>query len=243
MLPRQPLRHLLADDPGAGKTIMAGLLIKELMIRGDVARCLIVAPGSLVDQWQVDQWQDELADRFNLHFEILTRDMIEATRSHNPFAERPLLIARLDHLSRNEELQAKAATSDDWDLLVVDEAHKMSATYYGCGGERRETKRYKLGKLLGGLTRHLLLMTATPHNSQRRAASRRSWPCSTMRPVRGQAARRRPRGRHVRPDAPPPHHPAAPAGVVTRGDLPVDQPSPEAPRGPPGRGAHAQAGT
>lgn len=168
-----------------------------------MARCLIVAPGSLVDQWQ-----DELADRFNLHFEILTRDMIEATRSHNPFAERPLLIARLDHLSRNEELQAKAATSDDWDLVVVDEAHKMSATYYG--GERRETKRYKLGKLLGGLTRHLLLMTATPHNSQRRAASRRSWPCSTTRPLRGQAARRRPSGRHVRPDAPPGEGEAAP---------------------------------
>lgn len=77
-----------------------------------MARCLIVAPGSLVDQWQ-----DELADRFNLHFEILTRDMIEATRSHNPFAERPLLIARLDHLSRNEELHAKISTSDDWDLV------------------------------------------------------------------------------------------------------------------------------
>lgn len=118
-----------------------------------MARCLIVAPGSLVDQWQ-----DELADRFNLHFEILTRDMIEATRSHNPFAERPLLIARLDHLSRNEELQAKISTSDDWDLVVVDEAHKMSATYYG--GERRETKRYRLGQLLGGVGRRLLLMTA-----------------------------------------------------------------------------------
>lgn len=159
MLPRQPLRFLLADDPGAGKTIMAGLFIKELKIRGDVARCLIVAPGSLVDQWQ-----DELWDRFGLHFEILTRDMIEATRSQNPFAERPLLIARLDHLSRNDELQAKLATSDDWDLVVVDEAHKMSATYYG--GERKETKRYKLGRLLGGLTRHLLLMTATPHNGK-----------------------------------------------------------------------------
>ena len=69
MLPRQPLRFLLADDPGAGKTIMAGLFIKELMIRGDVERCLVVTPGSLVEQWQ-----DELYDKFGLSFDILTRD-------------------------------------------------------------------------------------------------------------------------------------------------------------------------
>ena len=102
MLPRQPLRFLLADDPGAGKTIMAGLFCKELMVRGDVERCLVIAPGSLVEQWQDELWQ-----KFGLNFEILTRDMIEAARSGNPFAERPLLIARLDHLSRNEDLQAK----------------------------------------------------------------------------------------------------------------------------------------
>jgi len=78
MLPRQPLRFLLADDPGAGETIMSGLYIKELMIRGDVERCLIVAPGSLVTQWQ-----DELWDRFRLDFEILTRDQIEASKSGN----------------------------------------------------------------------------------------------------------------------------------------------------------------
>src|SRR6202000_742439 len=72
MLPRQPLRFLLADDPGAGKTIMAGLFIRELLIRGDLERCLIVAPGSLVEQWQ-----EELAEKFALGFEILTRDQIE----------------------------------------------------------------------------------------------------------------------------------------------------------------------
>ena len=82
MLPRQPLRFLLADDPGAGKTIMAGLFIKELMIRGDVERCLIIAPGSLVEQWQDELWQ-----KFGLDFEILTKDMIEAARSGNPFGE------------------------------------------------------------------------------------------------------------------------------------------------------------
>ena len=155
MLPRQPLRFLLADDPGAGKTIMAGLFCKELMIRGDVERCLVVAPGSLVEQWQDELWQ-----KFALPFEILTKDMIEAARSGNPFGERPLLIARLDHLSRNEDLQAKLAATD-WDLIVVDEAHKMAAHYVG--GEVKETKRYKLGRLAGSLTRHFVLMTATPH--------------------------------------------------------------------------------
>src|SRR5437899_11727593 len=74
MLPRQPLRFLLADDPGAGKTIMAGLLVKELLIRGDLERCLIVAPGSLVEQWQ-----DEMSEKFSLGFDILTRDQIEAS--------------------------------------------------------------------------------------------------------------------------------------------------------------------
>ena len=155
MLPRQPLRYLLADDPGAGKTIMAGLFCKELMIRGDVERCLVIAPGSLVEQWQDELWQ-----KFGLTFEILTREMIETSRSGNPFAEKPLLIARLDHLSRNEDLQAKLETTD-WDLVIMDEAHKLSAHY--AGGEVKETKRYKLARLAGSLTRHLLLMTATPH--------------------------------------------------------------------------------
>ena len=155
MLPRQPLRFLLADDPGAGKTIMAGLFCKELMIRGDVERCLIIAPGSLVEQWQDELWQ-----KFALDFRILSKDMIEAARSGNPFDEQPLLIARLDHLSRNEDLQARLAATD-WDLIVVDEAHKMAAHYMG--GETRETKRYKLGKLAGSLARHFVLMTATPH--------------------------------------------------------------------------------
>ncbi len=102
MLPRQPLRFLLADDPGAGKTIMAGLLIKELIVRGDLKRCLIVCPGSLAEQWQ-----DELHRRFNLPFEILTNDKLETARSGNWFLENDLSIARLDKLSRNEDIQAK----------------------------------------------------------------------------------------------------------------------------------------
>jgi len=158
MLSRQPLHFLLADDPGAGKTIMAGLLIKELMVRGDAKRVRIVCPGMLVDQWQ-----DELREKFHLGFEIVTRQMIDASYAGNPFLEKDLLIARLDHLSRNDELMAKLSQSD-WDLVICDEAHKMSAHYFG--NEVKETKRYKLGMRLGEVTRHLLLMTATPHSGK-----------------------------------------------------------------------------
>jgi len=160
MLPRQPLRFLLADDPGAGKTIMAGLLIKELIARGDLQRCLIVCPGSLAEQWQ-----DELYRRFHLPFEILTNDKLEAARTGNWFMETNLVIARLDKLSRNEDVQNKLQAPDcRWDLVVCDEAHKMSATVFG--GETKYTKRYRLGQLLSSLTRHFLLMTATPHNGK-----------------------------------------------------------------------------
>lgn len=160
MLSRQPLRFLLADDPGAGKTIMAGLLIKELIARGDLQRCLIVCPGSLAEQWQ-----DELYRRFHLPFEILTNDKLEAARTGNWFLENNLVIARLDKLSRDEDVQAKLQAPDcRWDLIVCDEAHKMSATFFG--GEVKYTKRYKLGQLLSTLTRHFLLMTATPHNGK-----------------------------------------------------------------------------
>lgn len=158
MLKRQPLRFLLADDPGSGKTIMAGLLIKELMIRGDVRRCLIVAPGNLTAQWQ-----DELWFKFQLQFEILGRNTFESPIAGNPFQERDLLILRLDQAARNDEWKARLGNSE-WDLVVVDEAHKMSASYFGT--ELKRTQRYRLGEMLGQLTRHLLLMTATPHNGK-----------------------------------------------------------------------------
>jgi SNF2 family DNA or RNA helicase len=160
MLPRQPLRFLLADDPGAGKTIMAGLLIKELIARGDLQRCLVVCPGSLAEQWQ-----DELHRRFHLPFEILTNDKLEAARTGNWFLETNLVIARLDKLARNEDVQQKLQAPDcRWDLVVFDEAHKLSATFFG--GEIKFTKRYRLAQLLSSLTRHVLLMTATPHNGK-----------------------------------------------------------------------------
>src|SRR4051795_12221665 len=160
MLPRQPLRFLLADDPGAGKTIMAGLLIKELIARGDLQRCLVVCPGSLAEQWQ-----DELYSRFHLPFEILTNDKREAARTGNWFLENNLVIARLDKLSRNEDVQQKLQFPEcRWDLVICDEAHKMSASFQG--GEIKYTKRYRLWQLLSQLTRHFLLMTATPHNGK-----------------------------------------------------------------------------
>src|SRR5437016_4421550 len=158
MLPRQPLRFLLADDPGAGKTIMAGLLMKELLARGDLQRCLIVCPGMLAEQWQ-----DELYERFHLPFDIMTNDALEAARSGNWFSENPLAICRLDKLSRNEDVQEKLKQTD-WDLIVCDEAHKMSATYNG--NEIHYTKRYRLGLELSKVTRHFLLLTATPHNGK-----------------------------------------------------------------------------
>jgi superfamily II DNA or RNA helicase len=156
MLPMQPLRFLLADDPGAGKTIMSGLYIRELILRGDLDRCLIISPGSLVEQWQ-----DELFDKFGLSFDILSRDMIEASRTGNPFSERNRLIVRLDQLSRNEELQIKLEATD-WDLIIFDEAHKLSAHIYG--DAVNETLRYKLAKMARDHARNLLLLTATPHN-------------------------------------------------------------------------------
>jgi SNF2 family DNA or RNA helicase len=158
MLPRQPLRFVLADDPGAGKTIMAGLLVRELMIRSDAQRILIVAPGSLSGQWQ-----DELREKFGLDFEVFSREMQDAIPGQNYFEVRDRVIARLDQLSRSDDLREKLQNSH-WDLIIVDEAHKLSANYFG--QKVNKTQRFTLGELLGGICRHFLLMTATPHNGK-----------------------------------------------------------------------------
>ncbi|WP_234539274.1 DEAD/DEAH box helicase [Streptomyces shenzhenensis] len=158
LIPRTPLRFLLADDPGAGKTIMAGLYIKELLLRDDVKRCLVVAPGGLVDQWQ-----DELFFKFGLRFDLLTNQLADSQPHLNVFEAHPLLVARMDQLSRNERLKAQLRETD-WDLIVVDEAHRMGGHYFG--GKVEKTKRFQLGEMLGEITRHLLLMTATPHSGK-----------------------------------------------------------------------------
>src|SRR3954447_7140202 len=125
MLPRQPLRFVLADDPGAGKTIMAGLYIRELIMRADARRILIIAPGSLVEQWR-----DELFEKFGLEFSIYSPLLEQATPNANPFESHHQLIVRLDQISRNEDLQEKICASG-WDLAVFDEAHKLAAHYFG----------------------------------------------------------------------------------------------------------------
>ena len=158
MLPRQPLRYVLADDPGAGKTIMAGLYMRELIMRADAKRILIVAPGSLVEQWQ-----DEMYEKFGLDFFIFSREMEAQSHSGNPFEDFDYLIARIDMVSRDEELIRKLNLTY-WDLIVIDEAHKCSASWFG--NELKKTKRYKLAEDLGSITRHFLLMTATPHKGK-----------------------------------------------------------------------------
>ncbi|MDE0136609.1 MAG: helicase-related protein [Acidimicrobiaceae bacterium] len=159
MLPRQPLRFLLADDPGAGKTVMAGLYMKELMLRGALERALVVVPGNLTAQWQ-----EELRDKFDLHFGIVTKDDLDAIGSVNVFEHRRLLIARVDQIARRREELEPYLRRAEWDLVVVDEAHRMAAHFWG--DEIRKTLRYQLGELLGACAQHLLLMTATPHNGK-----------------------------------------------------------------------------
>ncbi|MCF8610755.1 DUF3883 domain-containing protein [Gordonia sp. HY285] len=157
LLPRTPLRFLLADDPGAGKTVMAGLYAKELQLRGDMSRMLIVAPGGLVEQWK-----EELLTKFGIVTTLLTRELINVSPGGDPFPEHPLMIARMDQLARDPELVGHLENSE-WDLVVVDEAHRMSASWQGSDLEVRETERFKLGRVLGSVTRNFLLMTATPH--------------------------------------------------------------------------------
>ena len=168
MLPRQPLRYVLADDPGAGKTIMAGLYIRELVMRADAHRILIVSPGSLVEQWR-----DEMNEKFGLEFRIYSPGLIEASPSGNPFSDYNYLIIRLDQISRDEAEQNGKKIAGDmqskllhagWDLVIFDEAHKLSAHYFG--NNLTTTARYRFAERIGAHTRHLLLMTATPHNGK-----------------------------------------------------------------------------
>ena len=184
MLPKNPLRFLLADDPGAGKTIMTGLYMRELALRGALERALVVAPGSLVVQWQEELWE-----KFRLRFEIFSRSWLENSLE-NPFRKHPYWLARLDQLARFQEV-AERALEVDWDLVVVDEAHKMSATYYGL--EVKATRRYRLGQQLSERAKHLLLLTASPGGPGREApppipegsgsgGRRKTWCALTARP-------------------------------------------------------------
>ncbi|MFN6953267.1 MAG: hypothetical protein ACK4PG_00580, partial [Acetobacteraceae bacterium] len=113
-------------------------------------------------------------------------DQIENSVTGNPFAERNRLILRLDMAARSDELKAKLNAAPEWDLVICDEAHRMAASYFG--GEVKETQRHKLGRLLGGMARNFLLMSATPHKARKRTSSS-SWGCSTPIVSRGGSAK------------------------------------------------------
>ncbi len=146
------VRFLLADDPGAGKTIMAGLLIKELKIRGLAKRILIIAPANLTFQWQ-----RELKDKFREDFEVIKGDILRANYGKNPWQDKNQVVTSISWVSRIEDAKDSLLRAH-WDLVIVDEAHKMSAYR-----SDKKTLAYQLGEKLSQMTDHFLLMTATPH--------------------------------------------------------------------------------
>jgi len=164
MLPQARLRFVLADDPGAGKTIMAGLLIKELHLRGVADRVLILCPAPLTVQWK-----DELQDKFDEPFEVLDSHSVRWQTTGNAWQQQDRVIASLDFAKRDEILPDLLLA--DWDMVVIDEAHKCAAASYFDAEEQREkldrTKRYALAEELSRRSERLLLMTATPHSGDK----------------------------------------------------------------------------
>lgn len=156
LLPLPKIRFLLADDTGAGKTIMTGLLIKELMMRGLVERILIITPGGLTKQWQ----EDELAVKFNMHFALVNRGRFAS--DPNVFQSENRIVTSIDFISREDVMNV--AGSSHWDLIVFDECHKLSA--YSYGNRRYLSQRYKAAEILANQCEHLLLLTATPHRGR-----------------------------------------------------------------------------
>ena len=154
MLRQARLRFLLADDPGAGKTIMSGLLLKELKYRGLVERTLIVVPGHLIDQWL-----REMRERFGERFRVVDRAALKGSWRENPWRSYPQLITSMDFAKQDDILASLGEV--DWDLVIVDEAHKLSAWRYG--DKTKKTQRYRLGEVLSKTSRFLLFLTATPH--------------------------------------------------------------------------------
>jgi len=159
LLPLPRIRFLLADDTGAGKTIMAGLLIKELLFRGVLDKVLIITPGGLTNQWQ----EDEMQEKFGLSFRLVNRASFLAEPGQ--FArDEGFFITSIDYISRHEGCLS-AATDTQWDMVVVDEAHKLSAYEYGSKVDR--SKRYSAVEAIARNTDHLLFLTATPHRGRR----------------------------------------------------------------------------
>jgi len=160
LLPLPRIRFLLADDTGAGKTIMAGLLIKELLFRGVINKVLIITPGGLTKQWM----EDEMRDKFNLHFRLVNRASFEADPGQFSQGENGFFITSIDFIARHEGC-LKSAQETQWDMIVVDEAHKLSAFEYGTKIDR--SIRYQAVESLAQRTDHLLFLTATPHRGRK----------------------------------------------------------------------------
>lgn len=149
------IRFLLADDPGAGKTIMAGLILKELKLRGLAKRILVSVPGHLKDQWR-----REMKDKFQEPFTVIDRGVFDAHHGVNPWQKESQVITSIDFAKKDDILPSLGSV--EWDLVVVDEAHKMAAYKYGKHKIQR-TERYRLGEVLSKTANHLLFLTATPH--------------------------------------------------------------------------------
>lgn len=160
MLPQPRLRFLLADDPGAGKTIMAGLLVKELKLREAIDRILILCPAPLTIQWQ-----DEMLRWFGEPFDIIF-SAVDQQQLTNPWQRSSQIIASIDYAKQDDVRER--VWQQRWDLVIIDEAHKCSART-ASGGQNREskvatTKRYDLASRLTSQADHVLLLTATPHH-------------------------------------------------------------------------------
>jgi len=160
LLPLPRIRFLLADDTGAGKTIMTGLLLKELLFRGVIKKILIVTPGGLTKQWK----EEELQEKFGLYSKLVNRATFQAEPGQFARHEEGIFITSIDFLARNDACLS-AAEQTAWDFIVVDEAHKLSAYEYG--SKLDESARYKAIKALGKKTDHLLFLTATPHRGRK----------------------------------------------------------------------------
>ncbi len=148
------IRFLIADDPGAGKTIMAGLVLKELKLRGVVERTLIVAPGHLKYQWQ-----REMKEKFEETFQLVDRNTFRNSFGMDVWEQHNQFITSMDFAKQEEILRTLRSTK--FDLVLVDEAHKMGAYKYG--NDVDKTARYYLGEVLSEISEHLLFLTATPH--------------------------------------------------------------------------------
>ena len=157
LLPQPKIRFLLADDTGAGKTIMTGLLLKELMMRSLVQRILIVTPGGLTKQWQ----EDEIGVKFNIPFRLVNRSVFASEPTVFQTSDR--VVASIDFICRDDILSVLSKTS--WDLVIFDEAHKLSAYEYG--EKIYKSKRYEAAHVLSNQCEHLLLLTATPHRGRK----------------------------------------------------------------------------